>query len=314
MRKKQKTQGNARTLVNSSPHRTTGGAFVEGLTVGHVEYESRNEANAIKTLLLCSDVKKITSQPISESYLLNGVPRLYTPDFIVDAHVDGLRLEIKSIAYIAHTDSQWEKYLAIAKSYREREIPFAFLVDAQLEEQPRFGNIKLFARYVTSQVAAGVSERAVLALTAGPLRVERLLKSAELALVDVLTLIATRQLSFDWMQEFNREATSVSLLGQPYEGLKLENILRSSRYGNFLEELAMGGRSSDKRILADAKNWRRRYDTSEPWSMVGGFVSQSSMRHLREEESLPRDFERRKRFAPGRVDLEKILNQSRSES
>lgn len=298
--------------MNSSPHMTTGGAYVEGLTDGDAEYESRNEANAINTLLLCSDVKKITSQPITEPYLLNGKQWFYTPDFIVDSHKEALRLEVKSIAYLAITENEWEKYVAIASSYREREVPFAFLVDAQLEQQPRFGNVNLFARYVTSKVPVDVADRAIKALSAGPVSVDQLLKTAELALVDILTLVAKRVLSIDWEKAFNCETSTISLLGQPHEGLKLENILRSSRYGDFLAELALGRRTPDKHILADAKDWRRRYDTAEPWSVVGGFIARDPMRHLGEEERLPRDFGRRKRFAPGCYDVKTGIDESGS--
>lgn len=303
MRKAKKPEGPARTLIKSSPHRTTGGVLVEGLTVGHSEYESRNEANALNTMLLCHDVQKIASQPLKEAYLLDGVERFYTPDFIVDTFEAGLRLEVKSIGYLVRSESDWEKYLAIASSYWNQGIAFAFLVDAQLEIQPRRGNVSLLVRYVTSKLPDGVAERASDALANGPMSVEALIQASGLALVDVLTLIAKRVLCIDWNIAFNRESSWVSLPGEPYEGLKLEHILRSSRYGDFLAQMALGRRTADRRILAGAQTWRRRGYNPQPWSMVGGYVERPPMRALGESERLPRDFGRRKDFAPGQLDI-----------
>ncbi len=301
MRKKKKEPGKARNLVECSPHRTTGGGFFEGLTVLDAEYESRNEANALNTLVLCSDVRRISTQPLTESYYLDGKERRYTPDIIVDTFESELRLEIKSIAYLVITEADWKKYLAIAEAYRKRGVPFAFLVDAQLEEQPRFGNVKLISRYVTCKADPETRNRVLETLARGPLSVKELKASAGVELLDILTLIANRWISIDWQIEFNRDSSLVSLPGVPYEGLKLADILRSTRYGDFLAALAMGRRSPDKFVLEDSKTWRRNDYRFDVWAAVGGFVKQSPIRHLEEQESLPRDIKRRRNFAPGQL-------------
>ncbi len=289
----------ARILVECSPHRTTGGGYYKGLTEFDAEYESRNEANAIDTLVLCHDVYRIASQPVTESYEYEGKTRKYTPDFIVDAFTPNLRLEVKSIASLLEHTGEQEKYLEIARTYLQRGISFAFLVDAQLEAQPRFGNVKLLQRYVNSTIPSNIVERALHSLRAGPLTVSELQADAALELVDVWTLIAQQHLCFDWNTQLDRHTTVVSLPNQPFGGLRLADILRSTRFGSFLEEMALGRRAANQRLLADAKTWRRNNRPLEPWSFVGSPKFSAPLRHLRPEEHIPRNPQRRRDFAPG---------------
>lgn len=292
----------ARTLVECSPHRTTGGGALLGLTEGDAEYESRNEANAIDTMSLCHDVVSIASQPVTDTYLFDGKTRRYTPDFIVRTFVPDLRIEVKSVSTLMPDLASQEKYLAIAKMYREKGIGFAFLVDAQLEHQPRFDNVRLLQRYVGSPIPADVCERAAQTLgSAGPLSIAELQARASLERVDVLTLIAQRHLCFDWKTRLHSSSTIVSLPNQPYGGLYLADILRSTRFGDSLEEMALGRPATDKRLMAYAKTWRRPDYHIEPWAYVGRPQFQPPLRHLEATEQLPRSPERRRDFAPGRA-------------
>lgn len=302
MRKKNKLKAKpqaARVLVECSPHRTTGGGYYKGLTELDAEYESPNEANALNTLVLCHDVYKIASQPITEPYEYEGKTLQYTPDFIVDTFVPGLRIEVKSVANLLNHTANLDKYLAIARAYHQRGVSFAFLIDAQLEAQPRFDNVKLLQRYVSSNVPPGVLERALLALNDRPLTVTELQARATLELVDVWTLIARQHICFDWDQLLDRHTTMVSLPNQPFGGLQLGDILRSTRFGDFLAEMALGRRATDKRLMADATTWRRIDNPLEPWSFVGSPRFTAPLRNLRPEERIPRSPQRRRDFAPG---------------
>ncbi|GAB4062403.1 hypothetical protein [Uliginosibacterium sediminicola] len=300
MPSKDKTAKAVRTLVECSPHRTTGGGFYKGLMDHHAEYESHIEELAIKTFVLCHDVRKISSQPITETYELDGRLHGYTPDFIVDAFVPQLRIEVKSLAHLAKGGSRSDKYLAIAAAYRQQHFPFSFLVDAQLEAQPRRENVELLWRYANSTVPTHVVEQATLALTRGPLAVPELLATTSLALVDVWTLVATKHLCFDWGTRLDRHTSVVSLPDQPFGGLRLEDVLSSTRYGGLLAEMAMGRRPTDRRLLADAATWRRHDCPLEPWSFVGGTALKTPLRSLEPTEQFPRDSQRRRDFAPGK--------------
>jgi len=295
---KQSTNKRARRLVECSPHRTTGGGFFPGLTDDDVEHESYNERYALSTLVLCHDVTSIASQASREPSSNDDDSRHHIPDFTVDAFVPGLRIEVKALASLVHEGSI-EKYLSVAKSYLSRGIPFAFIVDAQLEEAPRFDSVKLLVRYATSGVPEAVLARATECLSDGPLSIDELTARASLELVDVLTLIARRHLCFDWAIPLHPKTTVVSLPGQPFGGLRLEDILRSTRFGRLLEDMAVGRRPTDKYVLADAATWRQHHRPLGPWSFVGGFQDTSPLRDLGEEECIPRAIKRKRDRAPG---------------
>lgn len=282
-----------------SPHRIQGGGFLPGLTAETAEYESVNEFNALCTLGLCHDVLQIVGQPPKDRYILNGVTREYTPDFVVTMPDCMMRLEIKSISTFALSESAIDKYLAIAKSYAERGEPFSLLLDVQLEDRPRIDSVSILARRINSELRADTISRAVAELQDGPLRVKQLLEHAGLSLADVWTLIAQRHLCFDWGRALDPSDTEISLPGQPFEGLKLEHILRSTRFGRFVEQMALGGRAPDKRLLAGAQDWRQPSRTPQPWSVVGDCEFGQPLRALESQERLPRNPDMRRSRAPG---------------
>lgn len=291
-KKRSKSESNKspakRNLVECSPHRITGGGFFQGLSVGHIEHESHIERYALSTLLLCHDVYRIESQVGKEPYSLDGQQKRHIPDFVVDTFVGGLRLEIKALAQLARPE-ELGKYSAVAKGYLTRGVPFAFLVDAQLEDAPRFQSMKLLARYVTSQTPDHVVEKARIVLASGEKSVGDIKACTGLQLVDIWSLIAQRHLCFDWDKPLHAEDSLVSLPGQPYEGLKLENILRSTRFGGFLAELALGRQPTDKQLLADAAAWRQRDRPVGPFNFVGGFPGAPSLRDLGDAERILRE-------------------------
>lgn len=292
-----------RTLVEVSPYRTTGGASIDGLTPYAAEHESYNERHAIATFALCHDVSAFASQSSEEQYIdQSGKLRRYIPDFDVTAWVPRLIVEVKALDSLVRDDAI-DKYQAIANNYRNQKQPFAFLVDAQIEEAPRFGSVKLLFRYVTSPLPEGVQRKAKGALTSGPMTISALCNAAKLQLVDIYTLIAKKHLCIDWSAPLSSDAL-VSLPGQPFEGLRLEHILRSTRYGRLLADLALGRRPTDQQLLASASAWRRCRRPDGPFSCVGGFSRAAPLRDLGEEESRPRKPWRRGNRAADGADLD----------
>lgn len=291
-----------RNLVECSPHRITGGLFVDGLMEFDAEYESSIESPALDFLLLCHDVRKIASQASKEPYCLNGRLRHHVPDFTVNAHVDGLRLEVKALSNLLGSEATMEKYLSVARGYRERGVPFAFLVDAQLAESPLAASMSLLSRYVLSPVPAERVGRVLVALRRGELRVPALMAEAKVNLVDVWSLIARRQICFNAPERLNPHTSIVSLPGQPYEGMRLESILCSTRFGGLLAEMAMGRRPTNKSLLADAASWRLSNIPVNPSGFVGGFKRAKPLRPLTESEQVFRVPGRRRDFTSG-IDL-----------
>ncbi len=290
--------GPSRNVIKSAPHRTVGGGRFPGLSQTDLTHESHNERHALLTLALCHDVTAIASQAGEEPYELNGQQRHHTPDFVVDAFVPGLRIEVKSITSLARPEAI-EKYRAVAQGYRKRGIPFAFLVDAQLEEQPRFRTVKLLCRYVTSEIPEGVAEQAEAALQDGSLPIVELISRSKLQLVDILTLIAKRRLCFDWSLPFDSKNIIVCLPGQPFGGLLLESILCAGRFGGFLAQLAVGRGSPDQRLLADAATWRQLRRPLAPWQFAGGLDDEKDFLDGGSDQPFPVAPQRRRNFAPG---------------
>jgi hypothetical protein len=295
--KKSRLSGPVRVLIECSPHRSTGGGSIEGLTLEwDAQYESPHESNTLATLPLCHDVLSVESQASKQPC---GDEGHHIPDFTVKTSFLSrkLHLEVKAIASLVRKDSL-EKYRLVGKAYYERGEPFAFLTDAQLEESPRFGAVRLLTRYVTSVVAETVLGRAKAVLADGPLPIPELKAKASLELVDVYTLIARRHLTFDWTTPLSQD-TVVSLPDQPFEGLKLANILRATRFGPLLAELALGRGPTDQQLLADAKTWRQSRRPLGPFQFVGGFADGKPLCDLPDEKRIPRAPQHRRAHAPG---------------
>jgi hypothetical protein len=260
-----------RDVIKVSPHRVTGGGSIEDLTIGgDVLHESPNEKKAIPLLSLCHDVVDFRSQGSREPYVVDGKTHEHIPDF--NAHTtfaSNLRIELKSLESLMK-DSNLEKAVNIGRGYRERGEPFAFLVDAQIEQEPMFSNVHLLARYVTSKPRDEALLRVTTLLSSGGLPISAVMQQANLELVDIYTLIARRHLCIDMSQPLNAESL-VSLPNQPFKGLSLENILRSTRFGHLLERLALGHRPTDKPLMEAAKDWRQRRRPNGVFNFVGGF-------------------------------------------
>jgi len=261
----------ARKLVEVSPHRTTGGAFIAGLMHYDAEHESYVERDAIATLALCRDVKTISTQPatillVSEE----GKTSCFTPDIEVATELTSQLIEVKAIKTLASAAAR-KKYSAIAHHLANKNQRFAFLTDAQINVAPRYKTVKLLFRYITNPIKEGTLARTIVALKSGPRHIDEVLSVANLQLVDVYTLISRRRLDIDWSKPLDRHAL-VSLPDQHFKGLRLEHILSSSRFSSFLAKLALGRDTADQRILADAKAWRSHDEHRGSFNFVGGFV------------------------------------------
>lgn len=288
----------ARCLVDSVPHRSTGGASIPGLTLGVVEHESSLERHALATLALCHDVLAMESQP-GECYEFDGTLHTYHPDYaLLMASGQRVRVEAKSPACLVR-EKALAHYLPMARWFRANGQPFVFLTDAQIEARPRFDSVRLLCRYLAGTLPDSVLPRIQEKLQTGPRPLAELAApEAGLPLVALYTLLARRHLCFDWNAPLDIRAT-VSLPGQPYGGLHLADVLHSTRYGHLLAELALGRRPADQSVLAAAAAWRPRRRDLTPFNFVGGHGGQAPLRDLGQGECLPGTPWRRRDHAPG---------------
>jgi hypothetical protein len=288
----------ARNLKNSVPHRTVGGFNVHHINAFPVEYESYNERNTTLLLSLCHDVSSIKSQPIVFEYVdEQGKHRKHTPDF-EETSITGeaLYLEVKAIEDLLKPQNI-AKYIPIAKEYYRKGIKFRFLTNIQIENQPVFQAVKLLFRYVNSPASLVHLERAQHFLNDGALPIVVLLEKAQMELRDLYTLIAKRHITFDLSEPLNRNSY-ISLPNQPYGGITLEAILSSTRYGDLLQELALGYQPTDQSLLATAKNWRQSNNHPDEWSVVGGFTELPPLRDA-SSSGFVRNPRLRRAYAPG---------------
>lgn len=292
-----------RILHKTSPHRTVGGFSFEGLTPYPSEYESYNEQNAINLLALCHDVKEIRSQPRRFSYIKqDGTKGSHIADFEVITESGSIFLEVKAIENLLEK-SNIQKYSYIARHYLLGHERLNFLTNVQMEQKPIFDTVQLLRRYINSQINHDALLEARQVLSNGAKTINQLLKHAPITLLDVYTLIARRYLCFDTSISLERD-TQVSMPNQPFKGLSIESILRSTRYGDLLEKLAMGRVPSDQSMLAAAKNWRQINNHPTIWGVVGGFSEFAPIRHISEIGFL-RGAQYRRYYAPGFLDSKK---------
>ena len=293
-----------RNLTKASPQRMTGGWHIEDVTPYDAQHQSPIEKKALWLLALCHDVLEIRSQPSRVSYLdSSGKDRHHIPDFVVGLREGPLYVEVKALANLVRPDSL-DKFLAVAKAYLRQNKRFAFLVDAQLEEEPLFEAISILRRYVNCDPTPNKAHLILNALNEGPLPKKELLKIPGVELVDIFVMLARKQISWDSEQSVLNDNLLLSLPGKPFEGIRLANILRTTRYGHLLEDLALGRRPSDKSGLAHAAAWRQSYQPVNPYQFFGGFVSASAIRDIGVSESSARKAWDRRDQAPGAAIVE----------
>jgi hypothetical protein len=305
---KAKEVGPARNLIKKSPFRTTGGAFIAGLTPYAAQWESYLERYAIPTFALCHDVQTILSQPFTEDYKDSfGKDRSYTPDFLIKTTQGReLVIEIKSLRFM-FSEQALDIHTAIANHFLPKSQIFRFCVDKQIEDQPRFNSVKLLFRYVTSNISKSLADTIFPFMGNEPICIFELMKLSKAGLGDIYALIAQKHLSIDWSQPLNKDAY-VSLPNKPFKGLEIDDILSCGQFSNLLAELAMGIRPENKRLMAGAQVGRRLDRSAGAFSVVAGFPRTAPIRDLKPNERAARSAWDRADQAPGRRPSKKTSN------
>lgn len=305
---KAKEAAPARNLIKKSPFRTTGGAFIAGLTPYAAQWESYLERYAIPTFALCHDVQTILSQPFTEDYKDGfGKDRSYTPDFLIKTTQGReLVIEIKSLRFM-FSEQALDIHTAIANHFLPKSQIFRFCVDKQIEDQPRFNSVKLLFRYVTSNIPKSLADTIFPFMGNDPIAISELMKLSKFGLGDIYALIAQKHLSIDWSQPLNKDAF-VSLPSKPFKGLELDDILSCGQFSNLLAELAMGIRPENKRLMASAQVGRRLDRSAGAFSVVAGFPRTAPIRDLKPNERPARSAWDRADQAPGRRPSKKTSN------
>lgn len=298
--KKPDPNGPARKLIEVASHRTTGGIFLEGITPYAAEHESYVGRYALATLALCHDVLEMKTEPFVQEYQdAQGKKRRYTPDIFIRTPSSEIIIEMKPLAYL-FTSSALKKYQEIAAHFALIQKRFAFLVDAQVEDGARFGNVKILFRYAHSHMPEDALQKIKLWRNDRAIPIKQLMELLKIQLVEVYTAIAQKHLCINWSEPVSEDSL-VSHPNQPIERLSIEQVLSASRYGPALEQLAMGITPTDKRVLAAGKTWRSKKIELNAFSSTGGFQREKALRDLTQDELRVGTIWSRRDRAPGKA-------------
>lgn len=271
-RSKPPIAGRARHLIDQVPYRSTGAVHVSGNKGPAPEYESFLERDAIQLLAMCADVESVISQPERVQYLnAEGIPARYTPDLLVDVLDFGaVLIEVKPLTNLI-SDRVSPGIQVLARHFMSEGQRFDVLTDDAIRIQPRLGNVQRLRAFLRHCITAGAPERITAALVDGPRRIEELITEIgdPNTWADILGLVAKQELCIDWMVPLSVESV-VSLPDAPFARLSYEQIVCSGRFRVLLDELVLGRRPTDQRLLAAAVCPDRSIPLSDAFAAVGG--------------------------------------------
>lgn len=272
-KKKAPTDDRARFLIEQCPHRIVGVMHLPGCDIDAPEHESHNEHAAIRLLALCNDVTKIHSQPEQVVYQdTEGKKRNYTSDFGVTL-ADGsvVSVEVKPLTILLRPNNQ-DKYMAVAKSYAANFQRFTIFTDHAVHLEPRCSIARRLRMYLASSVPSQYREAILSALVDGQKSIRQILVALDdaTALANIYALIAQRYLCISWQEPFGLNM-HVSLPEAPYAHLNFSDITRASRFDPLVQELALGRRPQDQRLLAAALTKDQSVSLPAPVGSVDGY-------------------------------------------
>ena len=114
-------------------------------------FESLIERDYMYLLEIDPDVKSYQSQPLKLAYTLNGKPRKYTPDFLVERQNKQQIVEIKP-AFAVHTEKNLRLFQNIGPLCQKRGWEFVVVTDEMIRVQPLLDNLRLVYKYAREPV------------------------------------------------------------------------------------------------------------------------------------------------------------------
>lgn len=267
----------ARVIIEQSPGRITGVLSLNSEAPYPPEHESYVEKVGLLHFDACVDVVEIRSQPVEESLTdATTSRRRHFPDSRILLRSGVQRtVEFKPLK-IATSEEGLTDLISLGLHYRHRQEPFDIFTDTDFELEPRRSTAVLLHHYARSRVDDRVKERLLSLLSEAPKSVDTLRQSLGFAGVqrDVYALIAQKHLCIDWAVPLSVN-TPVSLPNKPFEGLTYEDLLSTGRFRHLLQELALGIRPTDQRLLAAARTYQRSIRSDSDLDFVGALPDQA---------------------------------------
>lgn len=267
---KKPTEDRARFIIDQCPHRITGEVNLPWGQLLAPEHESALEGATIYTLAMCWDVHSVVSQPERITYTdEDGKERRYAVDFLITLDACRKRAEVKPLA-ICLKEEVIGRLSAVARVFASRNEEFDILTDDVIRQQPRLDICKRLRGFLKQVVSEDALSRVRDALGNGALKISDLLATlgGDQYWADVLAMIAHRHLCISWQEPYSKDM-QVSLPNLPFPPLTYATLTNSSRFRPLVQELAMGRRPTDQRLLAAARAKDRSIDLPDPFGVVG---------------------------------------------
>lgn len=267
---KKPTDDRARFVIDQCPHRITGEVNLPWGQLRAPEHESGLEGDAIYALVMCWDVHSIISQPERVTYTdENGIERRYTVDLLLTLDTGEKRVEIKPLA-VCLKDEVSSRLSLLARVFASRNEDFDILTDDVIRQEPRLDICKRLRGFLKQVVSDELLSRVGEALRDGPLKLSDLLAvlGGDQHWAEILAMIAHRHLCISWQEPYSKDM-QVSLPNHPFQPLTYAALTNSSRFRPLIQELAMGCRPTDQRLLAAARAKDRSISLPDAFGVVG---------------------------------------------
>ena len=277
----------ARVVIQQSPGRITGMLSLLTESPYPPEHESHVEKGGLIQIGHCDDVVEVRTQPSVETLSIATTSRKrHFPDTRVVRLRDSRLVEFKPLA-IAMSEAGMTDLLDLGQHYLHQGQPFDIFTDFDFDLEPRRSTAILLHHYARSRVDDERRERISAELSSGPLAVSELRKKLGPTGVqrDVYALIAQRKLCIDWSVRLDTGA-AVSLPDRPFNGLSYDDLLNAGRFRPLLQELALGIRPKDQRLVAAARAYQRPIRFRSDLDFVGPLPDQAYVGRRRTVGSL----------------------------
>lgn len=270
-KKKQQTEDRARFIIDQCPHKITGEVNLPWGQLLSPEHESGLEKEGIYVLAMCWDVLSIISQPERRTFeTQDGKKGKYRVDLKLTLSADGTkRVEIKPLA-VCFKEEVMERLLAIAQHFASQNEAYDILTDDVICQEPRLDICKRLRGFLKQAVSEEALSQVRGLLGNGPKKISDLLVKlgGDRYWADVLAMVAHRHLCISWQEPYSKDM-QVSLPNLPFPPLTYETLAHSSRFRPLVQELAMGRRPTDQRLLAAARAKDRSVSLPDPFGVVG---------------------------------------------
>lgn len=204
----------ARRVITRSPTRTVG-RFPSLKASRTIHWESQLERDFVYLLEFDPVVLTYREQPETIHMQVGGVPRRYTPDFLVRTESAMAVYEVKP-ADKAATPEVAELMTCAAEHYAGRGMRYRVVTEVEIRVQPYLDNVMLLLRYQRHPVAPNIAVMVRVLLGNGPLMMGVLadcLGEAGAGAAEVLALVATHQLKADLVTRLLSRDTLIQLPG-----------------------------------------------------------------------------------------------------